>query len=244
MPYKYLIQRCLILSSFPALLFILSGCASNTETEPTAQVFVDNKDIVLYGAPDKDAVEALLELAASHPEIKNFRVRSSGGDPMAAMDWGYYLYKHDFTLKVEGYCLDSCANYFFPAAYARVLQKDAIVAWSGGAKHESWLYQWQFYSLSSMQSIVGKYLDASLRRETRFYQRIMVYQNLTMYGFDKHVGCMDKGEYKGFYYSVADLLMLGVGRTSREGVSWEKTFAHYPNEYCLVKLDPVEMLKH
>ncbi len=244
MSYKFLNCSRSVLFPIVAVLVALSGCSSTASVEPLSQVFIDSNAIVLHGAADKDAVEALLQLATSHPNIKKFRVRSSGGDPMAAMDWGYYLHQHDFTLEVEDYCFDSCANYFFPAAYARKLQPNAVVAWSGGAMQESWGYQWQSYSLPGMRSVVSHYLNANLRRETRFYQRIMVYQKLTTYGFDSQVGCMNQGEYKGFYYTVADLLMLGIGRTSREGVNWEKTFSHYPSEYCLVKLDPVEMLKH
>lgn len=239
MVYKHLTQSILVLMA----LVTLSACSSSPEASSTAKAFIDNNTIVLHGAANKSTVQTLLTLAENNPDIKRFRVRSAGGDPMASMNWGYYLFKNDFTLEVEGYCLDSCANYFFPAAYERVLQRNAIVAWSGGATHESWIYLWQSYSLPGMQSIVSHYLNASLRRETRFFQRIMVYQKLTMFGFDSRVGCMKNGDYKGFYYSAADLLMLGVGRTSREGVSWDKTFAHYPSDYCLVKLDPVEMLK-
>lgn len=239
MLYKIIIKTCLVITA----LATLSACSSSPEAKPEANVYIDDDTFVLDGATDKAAVESLFMLATNNPDIKRFRVRSAGGDPMAAMNWGYHLFKHEFSLIVEDYCLDSCANYFFPAAYERILQQNAVVAWSGGAKHENWVYQWQSYSLPGMRSVVSHYLNASLRRETRFYQRIMVYQNLTMFGFDKQVGCMDSGEYKGFYYTVADLLMLGVGRTSREGASWDKTFAHYPNDYCLVKLDPVEMLK-
>ncbi|MCO4322013.1 hypothetical protein [Aliidiomarina quisquiliarum] len=239
MLYKCLAKTCLAI----ATLATLSACSSGPEDKLEANVFIDNNTLVLHGSADKAAVQSLLSLANNNPEIKHFRVRSAGGDPMAAMNWGYHLFKHEFSLEVEGYCLDSCANYFFPAAYERILQKNAIVAWSGGAKHENWVYQWQSYSLPGMRSVVSHYLNASLRREIRFYQRIMVYQKLTMFGFDSHVGCMESGEYRGFYYTVADLLMLGVGRVSREGVSWDKTFSHYPSDYCLVKLDPVEMLK-
>ncbi|RUO43832.1 hypothetical protein CWE15_01140 [Aliidiomarina taiwanensis] len=225
------------------LPFMLIACASTVEQDPSASVFLEGDTLVLHGPADRPAVEQLLNTAKLNPNIRHFRVRSAGGEPMAAMDWGYYLYKHQLSLEVEGYCFDSCANYLFPAAASRTLQPDALVAWSGGVQHESWLYKWTFSSLPGMQAVVGQYLNASARRERRFYHRIMVYQKMNMFGFDDNVGCMNKGNHTGFYYSVADLLMLGIGRVTREGVPWDKTFDHYPEELCRVELDPVEMLQ-
>lgn len=226
-----------------ALSLLLAACATPIEPETKSTVFIENNTLVLHGPADRPAVDQLLDTAKVNPHIRHFRVRSAGGEPMAAMDWGYYLYKHEMSLEVEGYCFDSCANYLFPAATSRTLQADALVAWSGGVQHESWLYKWTFSSLPGMHTVVGQYLNASARRESRFYRRIMVYQKMNMFGFDDNVGCMNESNHTGFYYSVADLLMLGIGRVSREGARWDETFEHYPDELCRVELDPVEMLQ-
>ena len=100
------------------------------------------------------------------------------------------------------------------------LSRNAIVAWSGGAQDESWINQWSFYIFPGFRNVVEHYLDAFLRRETRFFNRINVDQNITHFGYDEQVGCMDGDTFRGFYYDVADLLILGVGRTSRDTASW------------------------
>lgn len=233
-------QRLFILT----ILFAgLTGCSNAPEDLPIADISVSNNAFELVGETSSESVDALFKLADAHPNIKTFRVTSQGGDPMAAMKWGYYLYQNDFNIEVIDYCLDSCANYYFTAAHERTLIDSAVVAWSGGAQNDSWVQTWSFYIFPGFRSMVEHYLDAFLRRETRFFNRVNVDQDITNFGFDEQVGCMNDSEYDGFYYSVADLLLLGVSKTSREEVSWERTFSHYPSNYCLVELDPVEMLQ-
>ncbi|MCC5855953.1 MAG: hypothetical protein JJU10_09820 [Idiomarina sp.] len=228
--------------SLSALALVVSGCAQAPDAIEGGRVSVDEDAIVLDGPATAATVRELLATAEANPNIRTFRVRSDAGDPMAAMQWGYHLYRNEFNLEVWDYCLDSCSNYFFTAAHRRVLQDNAIVAWSGGAMDESWVQQLRFYIFPGIRNVATQYLDAFLRRETRFFDRINVDQRIVSYGFDDHVGCMTDST-RGFYYGVADLLALGIGRTSREGVSWDRTFRHMSDEWCEVELDPLQILR-
>ncbi|RTE86885.1 MULTISPECIES: hypothetical protein [Gammaproteobacteria] len=222
---------------------VLAACSNAPQELPQATITVTENAIEMVGETSASSVEQLLEISNANPQIKTFRVTSNGGDPMSAMQWGYHLYRNQFTIEVMDYCLNSCANYYFTAAHKRVLNNDAVVAWSGGAQNESWVQNWSFYIFPGFRNVVQHYLDAFLRRETRFFNRINVDQDITEFGFDESVGCMNEGDFDGFYYSVADLLILGVSKTSRKNVSWDNTFNHYPSNYCQVELDPVQMLR-
>ncbi|WP_113907335.1 hypothetical protein [Aliidiomarina celeris] len=237
-----------LLKSVSAILIVgstLAGCSNQQalEAESSTYVALEQDHFVIRGPIDMDATRKLTALFESNSSIRTLAISSDGGDPMAAMQLGYLLHRNQFTLEVEDYCLNSCANYVFTAAYERKLTADAIVAWSGGATEESWVQQWSFYILPGIRHVVEQYLDAFLRRETRYFDRINVDQQITAYGFDANVGCMQGGSYRGFYYDSADLLVMGVGRTSREGSSWVSTFDHYPSDFCKVELDPVELLR-
>lgn len=238
-------SRKLVSAGLTVCVAMLVGACSSTETERSRDTHVETSDtsFVLTGPVDMEAARLLSELAEANPDIRRLIVRSEGGDPMAGIQLGYLLNRNQFTLEIDGYCLDSCANYLFTGAYNRVLREDAIVAWSGGATEESWVTQWSFYLLPGIRTVVEQYLDAFLRRETRFFDRIQVDQRITAYGFDANIGCMDKGDFRGFYYDSADLLVMGVGRTTRENTTWLTAFNHYPNEFCKVELDPVQLLK-
>jgi ATP-dependent protease ClpP protease subunit len=65
--------------------------------------------------------------AASKGIQTTLRIKSKGGDPYAGMMMGRFIKEKKMRLKVRDYCLSACANYLFPAATNKLIEKDAIV---------------------------------------------------------------------------------------------------------------------
>lgn len=67
--------------------------------------------------------------------IKKLRVNSSGGEVEAAIKLARWIYNNKVDIEVIEYCLSSCANYLFTAAFHKTILPGAIVAWHGNYHH-------------------------------------------------------------------------------------------------------------
>lgn len=213
----------------------LSACSSGSyEDNPASQLHVDGESIFLDGPITNEIVQQLRQLSAEH-NFTRMQVNSAGGDPLAAIQLGGWIHRQQLDISVQQECLHSCANYLFTAGANKEIQPGGVVAWSGGALEDSWTQQWQNYLIPGIQHIVEQYLDRFLRREIRFFERIDVDQRITVYGYDDHLGCM-QDDIQGFYYSVPDLLAMGVSRVQTPGSSWQQAFSDYGEQFCKVEL--------
>ena len=68
-------------------------------------------------------------------KIKKLRVNSGGGDVEAAIKLARWIYNNKVDIEVIEYCLSSCANYLFTAAFHKKILPGAIVAWHGNYHH-------------------------------------------------------------------------------------------------------------
>lgn len=202
---------------------------------PEGRVSLHDTVISIDGHISAATLEELVRLTEANPDVRHLRVTSERGDPMAAMQIGYLLQQKQFVIEVTDVCLEACANYLFTAAEERIVQANALIAWSGGALDRSWIYQWRSYILPGLKSFATRYADTYLRRETRFFERINVDQHITVYGFDKNIGCVNNA-YRGFYYSAADLLSMGVGVTRFVPEDGKQDFHIADSNYCQVDL--------
>lgn len=228
---KLMIPASLALAS----TWLLTACSTAPE-EPATQAdtgYYNDQAIYLRGAIGPDTVTAVRQLLQEREGITTLRVTAQHSDPLAAMQLGYLLQHNELALYIEDYCLDNCANYLFPAAAERQLSEHGYVAWSGGAREESFVYEWQSYILPGLRNFVTRYSDAWLRREARFYERIGITQDMNTYGFDPGVGCMQYGDYAGFYYDDASLLSLSLTVTIDTGPELTE---RYSDDYCRVDL--------
>jgi hypothetical protein len=223
---------CVILLSISVISVV---ACSSAPAPPEGRVSFQDRVINIDGHISAATLEELVRLTEANPDVRHLRVTSKRGDPMAAMQIGYLLQQKQFVIEVSDVCLEACANYLFTAAEERIVHDNALVAWSGGALDHSWIYQWRSYILPGLKSFVTLYADTYLRRETRFFQRINVDQHITVYGFDKNIGCVDNS-YRGFYYSAADLLSMGVGVTRFIPEHGTQDFQITNSNYCRVDL--------
>ncbi|RUO38776.1 hypothetical protein CWE13_03835 [Aliidiomarina shirensis] len=197
------------------------------------QIFENHFSI--QGKVTNSTVEQLENLVADYPEVTELHISSETSDPMAAMQLGYILYRNAFDLRVTDICKQGCANYIFTAAKTRTVDEGAIVAWAGGALEQSRLSEWTSTLFPGVGDFIAQNANAYLRRETRFFNRINVDQYITVYGFDKNIGCMTE-QYQGFYYSEADLLSMGLGPSTFAETDTSRVPNPRTDRYCQVDL--------
>lgn len=63
---------------------------------------------------------------------ENLIIKSKGGNGLAGILIGNFIYEEGLNVKVNRYCLSSCANYIFPAGNKKILSIDALVIFHGG----------------------------------------------------------------------------------------------------------------
>lgn len=221
------------LSAGSALLFF-TACSSSSPEAPTGDVRVLDEEIVISGYISERTVEQIRAIS----NIANFnqvRVDVYDGEPLASMQLGYFIHSNELDIVVDGHCLGPCANYLFTAANKKYLTDEAIVAWFGGALAESWTQQNQRLLVPGIRHVAEQYMDAFLRRETRYFQRIGVDQRVTSLGYHESSGCTDPN-YEGFYYSIPQLLRFGIADIQLAENNWRDAFNHYPEQFCQVDL--------
>lgn len=153
--------------------------------------------------------------------IDELVIASSGGEINAGMDLGEWVHERGLTVVVDEYCLSSCANYVFTAAWQKVLARGAVVAWHGSARQQDLPAQLvrvvddQIKALALTGAAleeerarrrreVSEYLARSIARQDAFFARIGVSEYVTRVGKERH-------GIDGLYsLSVADMGRFGI----------------------------------
>lgn len=229
-----IMTRRLIRPMLAASALLFAACSSSAPPPPVGEVSAAGSEVSITGFISDGTVEQVRALA-NGSKFSRIRVDVYDGDPQAAMQIGYFIHRNQLDLVVDGDCLGPCANYLFTAANNKHLQQDAVVAWFGGALSESWTQQNQNLLIPGIRHIAERYMDAFLRREIRFFQRIGVEQSITSYGYSEASGCKPQ-DHAGFYYSIPQLLRFGVAEVHTEEGDWKDSFGHYPEQFCQVDL--------
>lgn len=213
---------------------VLSGCSARSEpTNPSASVKITEQELEIRGFIDESTIAQIRALQSNY-DFTRIRVHVEDGDPLATMQLGYFIYRRELDLVVDTACLGACANYLFTAAKTKYLGPESIVAWSGGAMSSSWTQQNQRYLVPGARFVAEQYMDAFLRREIRYFERIGVAQAVTHYGYEEASGC-PLGS-RGFYYTVPELLRFGIADIQLAHGDWRTAFDHYPDTFCQVNL--------
>lgn len=221
------------LSAGSALLFF-AACSTSPPEAPAGEVHVLEEDIVISGYISEHTIEQIRAIS-NVADFRRMRVDIYDGEPQASMQLGYFIHRNEMDIVVEGQCLGPCANYLFTAANHKYLTADSVVAWFGGALAESWTQQNQRLLVPGIRHVAEQYLDAFLRREARYFQRIGVDQRVTSLGYHESSGCTDP-DYAGFYYSIPQLLRFGIADIQLAESNWKDAFSHYPEQFCQVDL--------
>lgn len=203
-------------------LTVLLGCASvsTNVNESVAEVAIEGTSIIYRGpiSPESnDLLFELLEAAESIPET--LVITSKGGETIAGIELGRWVFRNRIDVVVPEYCLSSCANYVFPAGDTKTLEATAALAWHGGATQENWGDTCSDLAKSGLKqhlkcADIEKAFDESLKEfiaaEKLFFAEIGVDQRITVIGQDPRYDCRGRGKSLGWYYSIEDLERLGV----------------------------------
>lgn len=133
----------------------------------------------------------LYEKSVHKPTTLN--ITSTGGDIQVGMELGEWLVEKKMHVKVEDYCMSSCANYIFPAGVNKYIGNKALVAYHGGAHSESFISNNESTLTSFLEDkreSVKKAMDEALRihrektgkREAEFYKKIGVSKSINTLG--------------------------------------------------------------
>ncbi|NIB44301.1 hypothetical protein HBA55_32190 [Pseudomaricurvus alkylphenolicus] len=163
------------------------------------------------------------------PRPQRLVIRSLGGDLHAGMNLGLFVHDNALDVEVKEICASSCANYVFSAARKKYLHRDSILVWHGGAmsdaipsvnelkiKIEDEIISASKITnkerLAAYREFGFRYVSDLIPRETKFFNKIGVQQNITVTGFgylpsDKKPR---KKQYAGFYYSLEDMQEFGL----------------------------------
>ncbi|MBA3988315.1 hypothetical protein [Aliidiomarina maris] len=232
--FQHLSARVARLSCLLLAGFALSACSSSPTETPSSSVRITDSELQISGFISEATIEQVRSLTSSY-NVERVRVNVTEGDPLATMQLGYFIHRRELDLVVEEYCLSVCANYLFTAARQKYLAPESIVAFSGGALSSSWTQQHQGLLIPGVRFVAEQYMDAFLRREIRFFDRIAVDQTVTAYGYTEASGCTETA-HQGFYYSIPELLRFGIGDIEPIRSNWRDAFNHYPEQFCQVDL--------
>lgn len=185
------------------------------------QVFSDGDEIFYVGGLTAEANAKIFDLYdKSINKPGTLSITSLGGDIEVGMELGEWLVEEQLHVKVEDYCMSSCANYIFPAGVNKYIGNKALIAFHGGAHSESFVSNDESTLASfpeDKRETVKKAMAEALRihrektgkRETEFYKKIGVSKSINTLGQSDEYGNYST-YYNVWYYSLQDLEKFGV----------------------------------
>lgn len=201
--------------------FIITTLLISSSLVAETEVFLGGDEIFYMGSLTSEANAKVFELYKnSINKPGTLSITSLGGDIEVGMELGEWLVERKMHIKVEDYCMSSCANYIFPAGVNKYIGNKALVAFHGGAHSESFISNDESTLASfpeDKRESVKKAMDEALRihrektgkREAEFYKKIGVSKSINTLG---QLGKYSNygSDYNGWYYSLEDLEKFGV----------------------------------
>ncbi len=188
-------KRCLIY-----LVTQFLACACFAAQPPGALVKVLDDETVIYrGRIDQLSVSRLIA-DTNGKRIKTLVIDSQGGELLAGITLGEWVWRERIDVEVRRLCMSACANYVFTAAKRKILSDGALVIWHGGAEQKNFREEDDFYQRISDRANEGAqltdaerdYLEKHKRRhenslmqrkaQRAFFARIGVDEYLTRLG--------------------------------------------------------------
>ena len=209
-------------------------------------------------------IEVNKKISDKH-EIREVVVSSEGGSALAGMAIGLLIQREGLNVRVEGYCVSSCANYIFPAGREKIISRDALIVFHGGFQQEGLLEEAleirkgnysraesakaQAYNTEKIPKIfielfnlkenstLEDELSALIELEKKYYKKLRVDERLPTFGHAReYKAYRDSGKYLGFYYSLKSLDKIGVKNISVLGGDWRPEDNPYISKVYMVEL--------
>jgi hypothetical protein len=109
--------------------------------------------------------------------ITQVRVSTFGGDVESALVIAEFLFDHKIDLEVEGVCVSSCANYWFPAANRKIVPVGSYVGFHGDVTTSL-----PYWHNPSAETIVSA--ERTSAKEQAFYRKISLNPKLFQFSID------------------------------------------------------------
>jgi len=199
-----------LFDSFLSVFFVMLPSISLGVTALTEEV-----NTATYFSEITKENNAKLFSSIKNQKIKKLRVNSSGGDVEAAIKLGRWIYNNKIDIEVIEYCLSSCANYLFTAAFNKNILPGAIVAWHGNYHHLKQTGLWRDDILTRMKRTgenmeqarahVLKQVNHLVKLEQTFFKEIGVDEKICW------IGKIPPYNVRNYYFlSVSDMHRFGV----------------------------------
>jgi ATP-dependent protease ClpP protease subunit len=207
-------------------------CSAQVVSAST-QVRLDGHQIIYRGGLTAEAnakVFALYEKATVKPTLLS--IRSPGGPIDVGLALGEWTHQQRLDVRVDEFCFSSCANYIFTAGVKKILGKDAIIGFHGGASSDSFNMAQMNATLAripaeqrekvreDVEQQLKAYIESNRKREADFYQAISVAQKITTLGQEGVYHIYQKTGFRGWYYSLDDMEKLGLKNIHVVGGDW------------------------
>ena len=118
-------------------LFLMIFCSG-----VSAEITIENNTATYTGSIEADLNRSLFQQIAGK-NITRLVITSDGGDVVAGIALGQWVFDNGIDIEVRDYCLSSCANYVFTAGRNKVIHPGAVVAWHGNYNHLLQTGLWQ-----------------------------------------------------------------------------------------------------
>ena len=100
--------------------------------------------------------------------IEMIIVRSGGGSVVGALEIAKEMNKRKINMIVDKYCLSSCANYLFIAAYKKSLLSGSVLGFHGGVYGKAPIQE----SKSGKQKKGSMSMDSFWKEDSKFFEKI------------------------------------------------------------------------
>jgi hypothetical protein len=115
--------------------FSMVGCAQRSQSTSSDDL---HTTITFSGYITEGSIDRFLEANRSK-SLKKIILDSPGGEPIAAMRLGHWIFENSLAVQVEKTCMSSCANYLFVAGTQKTVSGNGIVGWHGGALQKNFV---------------------------------------------------------------------------------------------------------
>jgi len=231
-----------------AALALLFGCASAPRSADTsvAEISIQDISIIYRGGISGESNERLFELVKTAELVPTTLViTSKGGETIAGIELGRWVFRNGLDVTVSEYCLSSCANYVFAAGHRKTLEPSAAVVWHGGATQREWgdpcsnapkIALKQGLRCADIEKFQEESLEEFRSAEESFFAEIGVDQRITILGQDPQYDCRESTASLGWYYSIDDMGRLGIQNVHVRQGKWRPKSPAPNRTVCRVRL--------
>lgn len=161
------------------------------------------------------------KIANADTKIEWLNITSGGGDVELGMDLGRFIFNNMLNIRVEDYCMSSCANYIFTAAKIKEVGERGLIGFHGGTLNvhipEKMIQAHLETVPESQRNFVRKQMlqqlnassESLIKQQTEFFNFINVDPRITNYGKQEQY-LKYEGVHWGWYYSVSEYIKFNV----------------------------------